>query len=331
MIKKILLLISIFVFGMNAIAGEKIIIAHRGASGYLPEHTLEAAALAHAMGADYIEPDVVLSKDGIPVVLHDIHLDTVTNIARVFPDRKRADGRYYALDFTLKELKQLEVTERFSPKTGKAIYPSRFPIGQSSFQIPTLEEEIQLVQGLNKSTRKNVGIYPEIKAPSWHKKQGFDSSKAILEVLYKYEYRTKNDKCFLQCFEFDEVKRLRTELKWQGKLIQLMGENDSLLEPMGLREVARFADGIGPPLQVIISGNSREAMKITDFVKTAHAASLKVHPYTIRLDTLPKYVSSAQELFKLYLVDANVDGIFTDFPDEGATFLANYHTKNFKK
>ncbi|NBR07711.1 MAG: glycerophosphodiester phosphodiesterase [Planctomycetes bacterium] len=331
MMKKILLLISIFIFGMNAIAGEKIIIAHRGASGYLPEHTLEAAAMAHAMGADYIEPDVVLSKDGIPVVLHDIHLDTVTNVARVFPDRKRTDGRYYALDFTVKELKQLEVTERFSPKTGKAIYPSRFPISQSSFQIPTMEEEIQLVQGLNKSTRKNVGIYPEIKAPSWHKKQGFDSSKAILEVLYKYGYRTNNDKCFVQCFEFDEVKRLRTELKWQGKLIQLTGEKDSLLEPMGLREVARFADGIGPPLQVIISGNSQETLKITDFVKTAHAAGLKVHPYTIRLDTLPKYVSSAQELFKLYLVDANVDGIFTDFPDEGAKFLANYHTQNSNK
>ena len=115
MIKKILLLISIFVFGMNAIAGEKIIIAHRGASGYLPEHTLEAAALAHAMGADYIEPDVVLSKDGIPVVLHDIHLDTVTNIARVFPDRKRPDGRYYALDFTLKELKPVSYTHLTLP------------------------------------------------------------------------------------------------------------------------------------------------------------------------------------------------------------------------
>ena len=91
---------------------EKIVIAHRGASGYLPEHTLAAKAAAHAMGADYLEQDVVLSKDGVPMVLHDIQIDTVTDVAQVFPDRARADGRFYAIDFTLDELKALTVMER---------------------------------------------------------------------------------------------------------------------------------------------------------------------------------------------------------------------------
>ena len=137
-----------------------LVIAHRGASGYLPEHTLEAKSYAYALGADYIEQDLVLSKDDIPVVLHDIYLDTVTDVAKRFPRRKRADGRYYALDFTVAELKQLRVTERFNVKTGERVFPRRFPATQASFQISTFEEELQLLQGLNRSTGRNVGIYP---------------------------------------------------------------------------------------------------------------------------------------------------------------------------
>ena len=126
--------------------GAPIVIAHRGASGYLPEHTLEAKVMAHAMGADFIEQDIVLSKDDVPVVLHDITVDTVSDVATRFPDRQREDGRYYALDFTLAELKQLRVTERFNAKTGRQVYAQRFPKDQSSFQIATLEEELQLIQ-----------------------------------------------------------------------------------------------------------------------------------------------------------------------------------------
>ena len=123
-------------------AAAKIVIAHRGASGYLPEHTLPAIAMAHAQGADYLEQDVVLSKDNVPMVLHDIHIDTVTDVARRFPDRKRADGRYYALDFTVAELKQLNASERFDPKhrrrrlpvalPGRARAPSRSPPSRRS-------------------------------------------------------------------------------------------------------------------------------------------------------------------------------------------------------
>ena len=110
--------------------GEELVIAHRGASGYLPEHTLPAIAMAHAMGADYLEQDVVLSKDDVPIVLHDIHIDTVTDVARRFPDRKRADGRYYAIDFTVAELKQLPASERFDPRTGRRRVPGALPGGQ---------------------------------------------------------------------------------------------------------------------------------------------------------------------------------------------------------
>mgnify|MGYP001309499716 CR=1 FL=1 len=205
--------------------GAKIIIAHRGASGYLPEHTLPAVTLAHAMGADYIEQDVILSKDDVPVVVHDISIESISDVAKRFPERKRADGRFYAVDFTLAELKQLRVTERFNPATGKAIYPNRFPIWQSAFAIPTLEEELQLIQGLNKTTGRSTGVYPEIKAPAWHRRQGKDISRIVLGVLARYGYRTRSDAFYLQCFDFDEVKRIRRELGFQGRMIQLIGAN----------------------------------------------------------------------------------------------------------
>ena len=166
-----------------------IVIAHRGASGYLPEHTIAAAAMGYALGADFIEPDVVLSKDGAPVVLHDIHLDTVTNVRDVFPDRAHADGRYYAIDFTLEEIKRLRVNSRIDPRTGKPVYPNRYPAGKGDFQVPTLAEEIELVQGLNHSTGRNVGIYPEIKQPAWHQQQGQDITKIVLTVLSRNGYR----------------------------------------------------------------------------------------------------------------------------------------------
>lgn len=304
-----------------------IIIAHRGASGYLPEHTLEAKAMAHAMGAPFIEQDVVLSKDDVPVVLHDIHVDTISDVAKRFPDRKRADGRYYALDFTLAELKQLRVCERFSALTGKQVFPKRFPKGQSSFQIPTLEEELELIAGLNHSTGRIAGIYPEIKQPAWHLKEGHDISRIVLPILYKHGYKTKQDLCYIQCFEHDEVKRLRLELGWQGRLIMLMGGGKSgpgntdfahLRTADGLAELAKIADGIGPDIGSVITSKR----VVTDLVKLAHAQKLAVHPYTLRVDELPKYAKSADDLLELLFHGAGVDGLFSDFPDVGVKWLA---------
>ncbi len=299
---------------------EPIIIAHRGASGYLPEHTLEAKAMAHAMDADYIEQDVVLSKDDVPVVLHDIHVDTISDVATRFPDHKRADGRYYALDFTVVELKQLHVCERFNAKTGKQVFPKRFPKGISSFQIPTLEEELELIAGLNQSTGRIAGIYPEIKQPAWHLKEGHDISRIVLSILHKHGYKTKQDRCYIQCFEHDEVIRLRSELGWEGRLILLMGTGKSdarFRTPEGLAELAMIADGIGPDISSVISADR----KPTDLVKNAHAQKLQVHPYTLRVDELPKFAKSADDLLNLLFNKAGVDGLFSDFPDVGIKWL----------
>lgn len=297
-----------------------IVIAHRGASGYLPEHTLEAKAMAYAMGAPYLEQDVVLTRDDVPVVLHDIHVDTISDVASRFPGRARDDGRYYALDFTLAELKQLHVTERFNAKTGKPVFPHRFPLGHSHFQIPTLEEELQLIQGLNQSSGRKVGIYPEIKQPAWHRQEGHDISRIVLPILQKYGYNSRDDLCYVQCFEYAEVKRIRQELGWQGRLIMLMGgggqgsdgtDFDYLRSSQGLAELKQVADGIGPAISSIVDNNRQ----VTDLVGKAHAAGLKVHPYTLRVDELPKFATSADDLMQLLFIQSKVDGLFTDFPD----------------
>lgn len=326
----------VLVMGWQGIAmgGERhVVIAHRGASGYLPEHTLEAKALAHGMGADFIEQDVVLTKDDQPVVLHDIHVDTVTNVADVFPDRVRQDGRYYAADFTLSELKSLRVTERIDLETKSAVYPGRFPLNSSSFQIPTLAEEIELLQGLNKSTGRNVGIYPEIKAPGWHRAEGKDISRIVLDTLHRYGYRDKADKVYVQCFDPVETRRLRVELGCKLRLIQLIGENDWNEAPAdfdllrteeGIREIASYADGIGPRIEHIVTGRDDQGnLKQTSLVEDAHRYGLKVHPYTLRADSLPDYAESFEELAEILFVDAGIDGIFTDFPDRAVMVRDN--------
>jgi glycerophosphoryl diester phosphodiesterase len=297
---------------------QPIIIAHRGASGYLPEHTLEAKAMAHSMGADFLEQDIVLTKDDVPVVMHDIYLDTISDVAQRFPDRHRANGRYYALDFTLAEIRQLRATERFSERTGKQIYPNRFPKGSGAFTIPTLEEELQLIQGLNRSTGRIAGIYPEIKQPHWHRSEGHDISPIVLAILRRYGYATKADPCYLQCFEFDEVKRLRNELGWQGRMVYLMGvfkKGETIeSEKPTLAQIAKVADGIGPAIGINI------ALVTTQ----AHAAGLIVHPYTLRIDDLPKWTKSTDELLHTLLDEAKVDGLFTDFPDVAAKWLLKH-------
>jgi glycerophosphoryl diester phosphodiesterase len=316
---------------MMVLATDKIVIAHRGASGYLPEHTLAAKAAAHAMGADYIEQDVVLSKDGVPMVLHDIQIDTVTDVAQAFPDRARADGRFYAIDFTLDELRSLIVMER-ADQAGRPAFPSRFPRGASSFQIPTLAEEIELIQGLNLSVGREAGIYPEIKAPAWHRAEGQDISEIVLSALAGYGYADPDDLICLQCFDWNETQRIRVELGWRGKLIQLLGENDwreapdvdydALRTREGLAAIAQVADGIGPSMHHVVTGvDAGGRPMITDLVADAHALGLAVHPYTFRADALPDYADSLEDALRIFLIEADVDGVFTDFPDRAVAFL----------
>ena len=322
----------LFMFAATAFA-QPLVIAHRGASGYLPEHTLAAKAYAHALGADYLEQDLVLTKDNVPIVLHDIYLDTLTDVARRFPERKRADGRYYALDFTLAEIKQLRVSERVDPKTHAAIFPKRYPSGErpSSFQLSTLEEELQLIQGLNRSTARNVGVYPELKKPKWHRDQGRDLSRAVLPILARYGYATQNDLCYLQCFELTEVRRLRGELGWRGRLVMLIEsksidedgtDHERLCTPEGIKELASLVDGIGPAMVRIVTWpESGGAPKFTPLVKLAHDAGLVVHPFTLRIDELPKNCPSVEALHATLFRGLRVDGVFTDFTDVTLVWL----------
>lgn len=284
-----------------------VTIAHRGASGYLPEHTLESYAMAHAMGADFIEPDLVLTSDNVFICLHDIHLEATTNVEEVFPDRHREDGSWYPIDFTLAEIKLLNNHERLD---------DRFPVGKSDFEVPTFREMIELVQGLNETTGRNVGIYPEIKGPGFHAGEGHPVEKALLDILSEYGYEGADAKVFIQSFEIEPLRKIRNELKSELPLIMLMGGDpeQQLLTPEGLDDLATFVNGIGPSKTVI--------EKNPDIVKQAHARKLKVHPYTFRADSYPEsqYGSFDDELRQFYSV-YEVDGVFTDFPDIVSKFI----------
>lgn len=296
---------------------KKVVIAHRGASGYLPEHTLEAKAMAYAMNVDFIEQDLVLSKDDVPIVIHDIYLDDVTDVASKFPERKRTDGRFYVIDFTFDELKTLQVSERFNPKTGEQVYPKRYPKGKGNFKIHSLQEEIELIQGLNASTGKNIGIYPEIKEPEFHQKEGKKLTEIILNVLSDYGYTTKKDNCILQCFDAKELERIRKELQSDLFLVQLMEFPEEVKE---LTHFATYADGVGPWYKQILDEKVDGKWQFTNLVKKAHQLNLQVHPYTFRADALGEF-SSFKEMMQTLLIEANVDGGFTDFPDKMISFL----------
>lgn len=312
------------------------IIAHRGASGYLPEHTLPAYSLAYGMGADYIEQDVVLTQDSQAIVLHDIHLDTVTDVAEKFPQRKREDGRWYAIDLTLAEIKTLSVHERANHETGEPVFAARFPKSKSSFQIPTLREAIELVQGLNRSTGRDVGIYPEIKKPKFHRNQNKDISQAVIDILNEYGYRDKTHNIYLQCFDPIELRRLREEMKCGLKLVQLIGSNDwneasvdynTLVTAEGIEKIAQYADGIGPWMPYIVKGRTEEGrLDLTELVALAHGKELIVHPFTFRADSLPDYATDFPELIRIFR-NAGVDGLFTDHSDQARQAMHASPTK----
>jgi len=291
--------------------------------------------MAYAMGADYIEQDVVMTKDDHLIVLHDITLDRTTDVADQFPDRVRDDGRFYAIDFTLEEIRLLNASEGFRIENGvrRQGFANRFPMGASSFRVPTLAEEIELIQGMNQSTGKDIGIYPEVKSPEFHRAAGKDISTAVVEMLKSFGYTSKQDKVFLQTFSFDELRIIHDEilpaLGVDLNLIQLIGGEDSypwMFEANGMDKLANFADGIGPEKDLVIKrASTKSNIAVTELVGRAHAAGLQVHPYTFRLDPgqVPQYAENFEELLELYYFKADVDGVFTDFPDRAADFLKN--------
>lgn len=308
-----------------------LVIAHRGAPAYLPEHTLAGKAMAYAQGADYLEQDIVLTKDGVPIVLHDITLDAVTDVADIFPGRAREDGKFYAIDFTLNEIKRLRVHDR--QKNGKPAIAGRFPTGGATiFRIPTLQEELDLIAGLNAATGRTVGIYPEIKDPAFHRGEGQDISVIVLKALADNGYEDKDDPFFLQSFDWNEVKRIREELGFKGKLVQLIGENrwgiapgvdfDAMKTPEGLAEVARVADGVGPWVgQLLDDADGNGTPSATPLFEAAKLKGLLVHAYTFRADQLPEWAGDFDELLGAGTVEVKLDGFFTDQPDLAVRFF----------
>lgn len=315
------------------VLAQKVVVAHRGASGYLPEHTLEAKSMAYAMGADYIEQDVVMTKDDALIVIHDITLDRTTDVAVKYPGRARADGKHYAIDFTLAEIRTLAASEGARIVEGKRQqgYQGRFPMGESSFRIATLSEELELIRGLNFSTGRQVGIYPEIKSPEFHLAEGKDLGRAVVAELKAFGYTSKQDPVFLQTFSWDEVKRLRDEiLPEMGvdlKLVQLVGDEAEyqwMFNADGMAEVGRYADGFGPDKSLLIDPASPAGEPIiSDLVALAHANGMQVHPYTFRADEgqLPDWADSFETMIDAFLFEAGIDGVFTDFPDRAVNFL----------
>jgi glycerophosphoryl diester phosphodiesterase len=297
-----------------------IVIAHRGASGYLPEHTLVGKALAYALGADYLEQDVVATRDSQLVVLHDLHLDDVSDVAQRFPSRRRSDGLHYAIDFELAELRQLTLFERRIPGAGTAKYPGRFPAGIGVARIATLDEELRLIQGLNQSTGRTVGIYPEIKHPLWHREHGIDLSSLLLAKLQEFGYSRPEHHAFVQCFDASELTRVRSELGCKLRLIQLVGSEPAyadLLTAKGLAGVARYAFGLGPSHRQLVVDQDG-APRITPLATRARELGLQLHPYTFRREELPGYATTLEQLLEVFLGEAGVNGVFCDFPDVAA-------------
>ncbi len=314
-----------------AVEESPLVIAHRGASGYLPEHTLESKVMAFMMGADYLEQDVVLTKDDLPLVLHDLYLDAVTDVGERFPGRARDDGHHYAIDFTLAELRTLHVRERVHPGTGEARYPQRFPSGASHFRLHTLDEEIELVRALDARFGRRTGLHVELKDPEWHEAAGKDIAAVVIETLERHGYRSRTDNVFIQSFDSVALERLAAAGNELPR-IQLIGENRwgigsrtnhaRLMSPAGLARIAGYADGVGLWLGHIVDGiGPSGGPRLSSLVERARAHDLAVHVYTLRQDDLPPGVADFDALLELVYDTLGADGAFTDFPDLARAFL----------
>lgn len=324
--KSIFYFLSLFVMLSIKISAQKTVIAYRGASGYLPEHVLESKAMAYAMGVDYLEQDVVLTKDDIAIVHHDLVLDYTTNVAEIYPRKKRKNGKYYVIDFDWKELQRLKVIERKDPDINQAQYSRRFPLGKSAFGLHTLAEEIEMIQGLNKSTGKNVGIYVEIKSPKFHKEAKKDISKIVLGILKNHDYYKEDSNCYVQSFDADELIRIKNELKSNLKLIQLYksGYEDAHFKGKSAQElvdeISTYAKGISVWYKILTNEKYVDIENITEFVKIAHDSNLIVHVFTLRADDIGSIYTFNEVMIELF-TKLRVDGAFTDHPDKVIDFL----------
>lgn len=327
-----------------------IVIAHRGASGNVVEHTLEAYQRGIDYGADFIEPDLVLTKDGILVARHENEISGTTDVAGKpeFADRKTTksiDGQdyegWFTEDFTLAELKTLRAKERLPDvRPENAQYDGQF-------EIPTFEEILQLLKAHEAKTGERVGIYPETKHPSYFASVGLAHEEPMLALLNKYGFDGADDPVFIQSFEVSNLRSLNK--KTDIRLVQLVAEEAGpfdlpdmryadMLTATGLAEMTKYADGIGPSKNLVIPRNAEGLLGTpTGLVAAAHKAGLVVHPWTFRIENvfLPAdfqggYTASAigdvKAEIKTYL-NTGIDGVFSDNPREAAMAVDQFSEK----
>jgi glycerophosphoryl diester phosphodiesterase len=297
-------------------------VAHRGASAYAPEHTLDAYRLALEQGAEYIEQDLSLSKDGVLICSHDPSLERTTNVEELFPTRftevtmgGKSVKMWFIEDFTLAEIKQLDAGSWFDPKF-------------KGTKIPTFQEAIDLVKG-------KAGLFPELKTPGRVRVKGLDPEQAVVDALKKNGLVGATLKgrpaVHMQVFEEESLRRL-AKLLPQVPRSFLMGSPDQVarwLTPEGLKEVKTFATGIAPALQILD--------RMPDVVARAHEMGLTVVPYTFRMRPAKvEYPDATPEMRKVideasrglpddraaltaqmrkFVEVYKVDGLFTDNPD----------------
>lgn len=321
-----------------------IIIAHRGASGERPEHTLASYALAIEQGADFIEPDLVLTRDGVLVARHENEISGTTDVAAhpEFAARKATktiDGTkvtgWFTEDFKLVELKTLRARERLPQlRTANTAFDGQFA-------IPALDEILALLADHERRTGRRVGVYPETKHPSYFTALGLAHEAPLLAALTAHGYTEASDPVFIQSFEVENLKALRP--KTRLRLIQLMdgsgGPADQpatryadMVTPAGLHAIAAYADGIGPDKAMVIPRTTLGRLGTpTTLVRDAHAAGLKVHPWTFRRENYflptglgkgldPRSAGDLASELRAF-VDAGVDGIFSDNPREAVAAL----------
>lgn len=289
------------------------IIAHRGASGYCVEHSEAAKTLAHAQKADYIEQDVVLTKDRIFVVSHDITMDSTTNVKDIYPTRQRADGKYYFVDFTWEELRRISLQPRpESNRKGDTAFSS--PGIACAQRLLRLEDEIRLLRSLDNAFGRRTGLYIELKSPSFHRKElGISMGEHLLATLRAQGVESDRDSCLIQSFEDEELIDLHRRLQSPYKLIQLLGGR---ADSVDLNAISRYAYGIGPSL-AMVARRTDEGVESTGLVEKAKQLGLQVHPYTVRRDQQPAWSQSLDQTHSILVHQLHVDGFFTDFPDLG--------------
>ncbi|MEU4557848.1 glycerophosphodiester phosphodiesterase [Actinoplanes sp. NPDC023936] len=318
-----------------------LIVGHRGASGYRPEHTLAAYELAARMGADYMEPDLVITKDGVLVCRHEPEIGGTTDVASrpEFANRKRTvllDGvsvtGWWTHDFTLAELKTLRATERIPAiRQQNTLYDGRF-------EVPTFQEVLDLRKRLSKELDRDLGVFPETKHPTYFKNLGLALEGPLVRTLRRNGLDRRGAKVFVQSFEAANLRELADRYRVAVPLVFLTGAtggpfNDprsyaDYLTPAGLKELNDFVSGLGPEKTQIIPRKADGTLGTpTSLVRDAHQAGLKVIPYTfraensflpaeLRVGTDPSAYGKAIDEQVTFL-RTGIDGLFTDNPDVG--------------